>query len=102
MFPIVVGDCIIYANFLSEPYWLSSNEQLLDQLRGVTIDDYQNQRKQQAQAEAPRKFLARLHRDPAKTMQNLADKYIAHLPLGSDLSLLFATPVLENLPQYTT
>jgi hypothetical protein len=79
-----------------------SEEQLLDQLRGVTIDDYQNQRKQQAQAEAPRKFLARLHRDPAKTMQNLADKYIAHLPLGSDLSLLFATPVLENLPQYTT
>jgi hypothetical protein len=79
-----------------------SEEQLLDQLRGVTVDDYQNQRKQQAQAEAPRKFLACLHRDPLKTMQGLADKYIAHLPVGPDLDLLFATPVSENLPQYTT
>jgi len=79
-----------------------SEEQLLDQLRRVTVDDYQNQRKQQAQAEAPRKFLARLHRDPLKTMQALADKYIAHLPVGPDLELLFAMPVSENLPQYTT
>ena len=79
-----------------------SEEQLLDQLRGVTVDDYQNQRKQQAQAEAPRKFLARLHRNPLKTMQGLADNYIAHLPVGSTLGPLFATPVSENLPKHTT
>jgi len=78
-----------------------SEEQLLEQLRGVPVEDYQEQRKLQAHAEAPRKFLARLHRDSAKTMQNLAEKYIAHLPVGQDMSLLFATSVSENLPQYT-
>jgi hypothetical protein len=55
-----------------------SEEQLLDQLRRVPVADYQEQRKQQAQAEAPRQFLARLHRDPGKVMQQLAAKYIAH------------------------
>jgi len=79
-----------------------SEEQLLDQLRGVPVEDYQEQRKLQTRAEAPRQFLARLHRDPAKTMQNLADKYVAHLPAGQPLNLFFATPVSEILPQYTT
>jgi hypothetical protein len=78
-----------------------SEEQLLEQLRGVPVEDYQEQRKHQAQAEAPRKFLARLHRDPAKTMQDLAEKYKAHLPVGQPLNLLFATPAVENLLQYT-
>lgn len=78
-----------------------SEEQLLDQLRGVPVEDYQEQRKHQAQAEAPRKFLARLHRDPAKTMQDLADRYIAHLPVDQPLILFFATPVSEKIPQYT-
>ena len=78
-----------------------SEEQLLEQLRGVPVEDYQEQRKHQAQAEAPRKFLARLHRDPAKTMQDLAGKYKAHLPAGQPLNLLFATPVTENLLKYT-
>lgn len=55
-----------------------SEEQLLDQLRGVSIEDYQAQRKHQFRAEAPRKFLARLHRNPAKVMQQLATKYVAH------------------------
>jgi hypothetical protein len=79
-----------------------SEEHLLEQLRGVSVEDYQKQRKHQAQAEAPRQFLARLHRDPRKTMRALADKYIAHLPLEPDLDLLFATPVSENLHQYTS
>jgi len=78
-----------------------SEEQLLEQLRGVPVEDYQEQRKHQTQAEAPRKFLARLHRDPAKTMQDLAEKYIAHLPAGQALNHLFATPVSEKLLQYT-
>jgi hypothetical protein len=78
-----------------------SEEQLLEQLRGVPVEDYQEQRKHQTQAEAPRKFLARLHRDPAKTMQNLAEKYIAHLPVDQTLNLLFAMPVSVKMPQYT-
>ena len=41
---------------------------------------------EQALADAPCKFLSRLHRDPAKTMQDLAEKYLAHLPVDRDLS----------------
>jgi len=78
-----------------------SEEQLLEQLRGVPVEDYQEQRKHQTQAEAPRRFLARLHRDPEKTMQNLADKYIAHLPVGQALNRLFVMPVSEKTLQYT-
>lgn len=52
-----------------------SEEQLLEQLRQVSIDAYQKQRIQQRQAEAPRKFLARLHRDPGKVMMLLAADY---------------------------
>jgi hypothetical protein len=75
-----------------------SEEQLLEQLRRVPVEGYREQRKHQAQAEAPRKFLARLHRNPAKTMQNLADRYFAHLPVGQPLNLFFATPVLVKSP----
>ena len=55
-----------------------SEEQLLEQLPGVPVEDYQEQRKHQAQAEAPRQFLARLHRNPGKVMQQLAAKYASH------------------------
>jgi hypothetical protein len=79
-----------------------SEEQLLEQLRGVPVEDYQKQRKLQTQAEAPRQFLARLHRDPAKTMQNLAEKYVALLPAAQALNLLFAMPLSEKTPQYTS
>jgi hypothetical protein len=77
-----------------------SEDQLLEQLRGVPVEDYQKQRKLQTQAEAPRQFLARLHRDPAKTMQNLAEKYIAYLPAGQAL-ILFAMPLSQKIPLYT-
>lgn len=79
-----------------------SEEQLLDQLRGVRVEDYQKQRKHQAQAEAPRKFIARLHRDPAKTMQNLAEKYFARSSVGHPQNPLCATPVSEIPAQHTT
>jgi hypothetical protein len=78
-----------------------SEDQLLAQLRDVKIDDYQKQRKHQAKAEAPRKFLARLHRDPARTMQTLADSYIAHIPVAQDANLAFAVSMPETLLQYT-
>ena len=74
-----------------------SEEQLLEQIRDVSVEDYREQRNRQAQAEAPRKFLNRLHRNPARTMQHLAEKYIAHLPVEWPL----VVPVPESMPQYT-
>lgn len=58
-------------------FMAESEEQLLQQLRLVSVEAYQKQRKQQAQAEAPRKFLARLHRNSEKVMQLLATKHQA-------------------------
>lgn len=58
-------------------FMAESEEQLLQQLRLVSVDEYQKQPKQQAQAEAPRKFLARLHRNSEKVMQLLATKHQA-------------------------
>jgi hypothetical protein len=78
-----------------------SEDQLLEQLRGGPVEDYQRQHKYQAQAETSRQFLARLHRNPAKTMQNLADQYMAHLPASRPLNLFFATSVPETTQQYT-
>jgi hypothetical protein len=57
-----------------------SQEHLLEQLRRVSIQDYKKHRKLQTQAEGSRKFLARLHRNPGKTMRVLAEQYTAHLP----------------------
>lgn len=74
-----------------------SEEQLLEQIRNVSVEDYREQRSRQAQAEAPRKFLYRLHRDPAETMQALAEKYMAHLPTQCSV----VVPVPESTPKYT-
>lgn len=74
-----------------------SEAQLLEQIRNVSVEDYREQRNQQAQAEAPRKFLYRLHRNPAKTMHDLAEKYMALLPT----QWLFIVPLPENIPEYT-
>jgi hypothetical protein len=74
-----------------------SEEQLLEQIREVSVEEYRQQRSRQAQAETPRKFLNRLHRNPAKTMQDLAAKYMAHLPTQGP----FVGPVSEWIPQYT-
>lgn len=84
------GQCQIL--FLAE-----SEEQLLEQIRNVSVEDYREHRNRQTQAEAPRRFLYRLHRDPAKTMHDLAEKYMAHLP-----SLWpFVVPLPKNIPRYT-
>lgn len=74
-----------------------SEEQLFEQIRDVSVEDYRKHRTLQAQAEAPRKFLNRLHRNPPKTMQDLAEKYKALLPLEWP----FVVPVPESMPQYT-
>jgi hypothetical protein len=69
----------------------------LEQLRHVSVADYREQRSRQVRAEAPRKFLNRLHRHPAKTMQDLVDQYMAHLPSQYP----FGVPVSACMPQYT-
>ena len=74
-----------------------SEEQLLEQMRDVSVEEYREQRSRQAQAEAPRKFLNRLHRNSAKTLQDLAEKYMAHLPMEWP----FVVPVSASMPQYT-
>lgn len=58
-------------------FMAESEEQLLPQLRLVSVEEYQKQRKPQAHAEAPRKFLARLHRNSEKVMPLLATKHQA-------------------------
>ena len=55
-----------------------SQEQLLEQLQRVPPAEYREQRKRQAQAEAPRQFLTRLHRSPEKAMQLFASTYLAY------------------------
>ena len=57
-----------------------SEDQLLEQLRAASIQDYRKNRLFQAQVESPRKFLAHLHRNPEKTMRVLAELYTTHLP----------------------
>ena len=52
-----------------------SQEQLLAQLRQVPVRDYQEHCKRLARAESPRQFLFCLHRDPAKAMRQLAERY---------------------------
>lgn len=74
-----------------------SEAQLLEQIRAVSVEEYREQRHRQEKAEAPRKFLNRLHRNPTKTMQDLADKYMAHLPLQG----LFVVTVSDSIHQYT-
>jgi hypothetical protein len=66
-----------------------SEAQLLEQLRGVPVEEYQAQRNQQAQAEAPRQFLARLQRDPGKVMQQLAARYTTQCPMLQPPSSLY-------------
>jgi hypothetical protein len=62
------GPCQVL--FLAE-----SEEELLQQLRGVPVAEYQARRRRLAEAEAPRQFLHRLHRDPRGTMRNLVNQH---------------------------
>jgi len=50
---------------------------LLRQLRQVPLAEYQAHRLRLAEAEAPRQFLYRLHRDPQNTMRCLIDQHAA-------------------------
>ncbi len=50
---------------------------LLKKLQHVPVATYQAHRRRLAQAEAPRQFLHRLHRDPGDTMRKLVDQHAA-------------------------
>lgn len=52
-----------------------SEDDLLQQLRRVPLAEYQARRRRLAQAEAPRQFLRRLHRDPLGTMRCLVHQH---------------------------
>lgn len=56
-------------------FMADSEDALLEQLRRVPLPEYRKHRRQLAQAEAPRQFFHRLHRDPTATIQKLLDKY---------------------------
>jgi hypothetical protein len=56
---------------------VESEEDLVGQLRGVKLAEYQAQRRRLAEAEAPRQFLRRLHHDPTKTVRQLLAEHAA-------------------------
>ena len=56
-------------------FMAESEEALLEQLRRVPIPAYRKHRRRLAQAEAPRQFSRRLHRDPGGTIQKLMTRY---------------------------
>ncbi len=52
-----------------------SEEVLLEQLRQVSPEEYIENRRRLEEAEAPRRFLNRLHRDPLATMRDLITEH---------------------------
>jgi hypothetical protein len=53
-----------------------SQEDLLDQIRRVPMEKYQECRQRLIDSEAPRRFIHQLHRNPKKTIQSLLDRYV--------------------------
>ncbi|MCP4898769.1 MAG: site-specific recombinase [bacterium] len=54
-----------------------SEQDLLEQIRQVSLEEYRENRLRLEEAEAPRRLLHRLHRDPLRTMRNLVDQHSA-------------------------
>lgn len=54
-----------------------SEEELLEQLRQVPLEEYRKNRRRLEQAEAPRRLLQRLHREPLRTMRALVKQHAA-------------------------
>jgi hypothetical protein len=54
-----------------------SQEDLLQQIRQVPLEEYRENRRRLEEAEAPRRLLHRLHRDPLRTMPSLVDQHTA-------------------------
>ena len=65
-----------------------SKEELLEQMRQVSLEEYRENRRRLEEAEAPRRLLYRLHRDPLGTMRGLVKQHAARraiLEAASDL-----------------
>ena len=52
-----------------------SEEELLEQIRQVSLEEYRENRRRLEEAEAPRRLLHRLHRDPLDTMRDLVERH---------------------------
>lgn len=65
-----------------------SEEQLLAHIRQVPLEVYQEHRRRLEEAQAPHRFLRRLHRDPLRAVRDLIDQHAARraeLEATSDL-----------------
>jgi hypothetical protein len=61
-----------------------SEAELLEQIRQVSLEEYRENRRRLEKAEAPRRLLHRLHRDPLATMRDLVKQHTARrTALGS-------------------
>ena len=70
-----------------------SETALLEQMRRVPLTAYDKYRQRLAQAEAPRVFIHRLHRNPKTTVQLLLTRYLdRQAELSSSLSVSRPTP----------
>jgi hypothetical protein len=54
-----------------------SEAELLEQIRQVSLEEYRANRRRLEEAEAPRRLLHRLHRDPLRTMRDLLKQHAA-------------------------
>ena len=54
-----------------------SEEELLEQIRQVSLEEYRENRQRLEEAEAPRRLLHRLHRDPLGTIRGLVKQHAA-------------------------
>ena len=52
-----------------------SEVELLEQIRQVSLEEYRENRQRLEEAEAPRRLLHRLHRDPLRTMRDLVKQH---------------------------
>jgi hypothetical protein len=52
-----------------------SEEELLEQICQVSLEEYRENRRRLEEAEAPRRLLHRLHRDPLGTMRDLVERH---------------------------
>jgi hypothetical protein len=52
-----------------------SEAELLEQIRQVSVEEYRANRRRLEEAEAPRRLLHRLHRDPLRTMRDLVKQH---------------------------
>jgi hypothetical protein len=70
-----------------------SEEELLEQIRQVSLQEYRENRRRLEEAEAPRRLLYRLHRDPLGTMRGLLKQ---HAVRRTALASIAAQPSLTG------